>query len=86
MTTKGFSPPGTGRLTQGPGMDCRDSLPTGFSGNGQPGVPPIGTYLPASPARKEFAGGAGGGCVLNGPFVNPTPSVGPGDILTYNPH
>ena len=67
-------------------MDIRDSPVydpvTGFGGNGQAGVP----LPPPSSARREIPGGTGGGCVLNGPFVDLTLNIGPGDNLTYNPH
>ena len=66
-------------------MDLRDSPifdpVTGFGGNGQPGVP----LTPPTESRFEVPGGTGGGCVLDGPFVNLTLNIGPGDSLTYNP-
>ena len=81
---KGAQPYWNWTLDTGPGKDIRDSPifdpVTGFGGDGIPGA-----FPPPTPTRIDFAGGSGGGCVANGPFVNFTLNVGPGDVLTYNP-
>ena len=83
---KGAQPFWNWTLDAGPGQDIRDSPVfdpvSGFGGNGQAGVP----VPPPSPDRFDIPGGTGGGCVLNGPFVNLTLNIGPGESLTYNPH
>ena len=82
---KGAHPYWDWTLDAGAGKDIRDSPVfdpvTGFGGDGKPGVPP----LPPTDTRGDFPGGSGGGCVLNGPFVNFTLNIGPGDKLVYNP-
>ena len=81
---KGAHPYWNWTLDAGPGKNIFDSPlfdpETGFGGDGIPGV------LPPPPiTRIDFPGGSGGGCVKNGPFVNFTLNVGPGDSLAYNP-
>lgn len=71
-------------LDSGSGKDIRNSPVfdpvTGFGGNGEAGVP-----VPVTISRPDIPGGTGGGCVLNGPFVNMTLAVGPGESVDYNP-
>lgn len=82
---KGAQPYWDWTLDAGPGMDIRDSPifdpVTGFGGNGQAGVPPP----PPALTRIELPVGTGGGCVLNGPFVNLSINIGPGESLAYKP-